>query len=525
VTGGPGASPAATKPAHERILVVDFGAQYTQLIARRVREQSCFAEIVPPGVAPARVREARGVILSGGPASVYAKGAPTIDPDVFRQGVPVLGICYGMQLMAHLLGGKVSKAERREYGPAQIDVVEADGLFRGMGERLGVWMSHGDRVDDPGRGFHPIATTASTPFAAVRHASLPFYGVQFHPEVTHTPRGAEILRNFLFGVCRCRGDWTAASFVEEATKAIREKVGPTDGVLCGLSGGVDSSVAAVLIHRAIGDRLTCIFVDNGLLRLGEADEVRQTFADHFHIRLRFADAGRRFLDALAGVVDPEEKRRRIGRTFVEVFEQEAKSVPGATWLAQGTLYPDVIESQSAFGGPSVTIKTHHNVGGLPEKLGFRLLEPFRDLFKDEVRAIGRLLGVPDSIVKRQPFPGPGLGVRVVGEVTEERLRRLRESDAIVTEEVRKAGWTDRLWQSFAVLVPVNTVGVMGDERTYENVVAIRAVESTDGMTADWADLPHDLLARISSRIANEVRGVNRVVYDVSSKPPATIEWE
>ena len=511
--------------AHERILIVDFGSQYAQLIARRVRERRCYAEIVPASVTPAEVASAKGLILSGGPASVYASGAPTIDPDVFRQGTPVLGICYGMQLMAHLLGGRVEPASRREYGRAEIEVAEADGLFRGLPPRLDVWMSHGDRVEDPGTGFRPLATTPNARFAAVRHEKEPLYGVQFHPEVAHTPQGGAMLENFLYGVCKCRGDWTTASFIEEATAAIRERVGPTAGVICGLSGGVDSSVAAVLIHRAIGDRLTCIFVDNGLLRLAEAEEVRKTFADHFRIRLRFVDASKKFLDALAGVTEPEEKRRRIGHAFIEVFEHEAKEVPDARFLAQGTLYPDVIESQSAFGGPSVTIKTHHNVGGLPKSLGFELLEPFRTLFKDEVREIGRALEVPPSIVNRQPFPGPGLAVRVVGEVTPERLRRLRESDAIVTAEIRRAGLYERLWQSFAVLVPVQTVGVMGDERTYENVIAVRAVESSDGMTADWAHLPYDVLARISSRIINEVRGVNRVVYDVSSKPPATIEWE
>jgi GMP synthase (glutamine-hydrolysing) len=394
-----------------------------------------------------------------------------------------------------------------------------------MGPSLEVWMSHGDSVADPGPGFQAVATTQSTPFAAVKHATLPLYGVQFHPEVSHTPQGSRILGNFLFGVCGMKGDWTMKSFVEEAVASIREQVGPHDGVICGLSGGVDSSVAAVLIHRAIGERLACIFVDNGLLRLREADEVRKTFAEHFRMRLRFADAGALFLDRLAGVVDPEEKRRRIGNTFVEVFEHEAKEVPGARWLAQGTLYPDVIESTAAHGGPTATIKTHHNVGGLPKKMGFRLLEPFRFLFKDEVRAIGRQLGVPEEIVGRQPFPGPGLAVRIVGEVTPERLRRLRESDAVVQEEIRRAGVYDRLWQAFAVLLPIHSVGVMGDERTYENVVAVRCVESQDGMTADWAALPPDLLGRISSRIINEVRGVNRVVYDISSKPPATIEWE
>ena len=512
-------------PAHEKVLIVDFGAQYAQLIARRVRDQHVYAEIVSSRVTPAEVRAAKGLILSGGPASVYGTGAPTIDPDVFRQGTPVLGICYGMQLMAHLLGGEVKRAEKREFGRARIDVTTTDGLFRGLGPHLDVWMSHGDSVVNPGVGFETTATSPNTPFAAVRHPSLSLHGVQFHPEVTHTAQGTQVLGNFLFGVCGLAGDWTMGSFIDEAVAAIRAQVGPKESVICGLSGGVDSSVAAVLIHKAIGDRQTCIFVDNGLLRLGEADEVRKTFAESFQMKLVFADAGARFLAALEGVNDPEEKRRRIGHTFIDVFQHEAKSVPGASWLAQGTLYPDVIESTAAHGGPTAVIKTHHNVGGLPEKLGFRLLEPFRFLFKDEVRAIGRRLGVPEAIVGRHPFPGPGLAVRIVGDVTPDRLRKLREADAIVTEEIRRAGVYDRLWQAFAVLIPVKTVGVMGDERTYDNVVAIRAVESQDGMTADWAPLPPDLLGKISNRISNEVRGVNRVVYDISSKPPATIEWE
>jgi GMP synthase (glutamine-hydrolysing) len=512
--------------AHEKVLVVDFGAQYAQLIARRVREQRCYAEIVPASVSPAQVRQAKAVILTGGPASVYADRAPTVDPAIFRQGVPVLGICYGMQLMAHLLGGSVKRAEKREFGRARIDIGSGgDGLFRALGPSLEVWMSHGDSVADPGTGFVPTASSLSTPFAAVRHETEPLYGVQFHPEVSHTPQGSQILSNFLLGVAGMKGDWTMRSFVDESVEDIRKRVGPNEGVLCGLSGGVDSSVAAALIHRAIGDRLTCIFVDNGVLRSGEADEVRKTFADHFHLNLRFADAGPRFLAALSGVTDPEEKRRRIGHTFIEVFAHEAKSVRGAQWLAQGTLYPDVIESTAAHGGPTAVIKTHHNVGGLPKELGFKLLEPFRALFKDEVRTIGRQLGVPETIVGRHPFPGPGLAVRVIGEVTEERLKVLRAADAIVIDEIRRAGVYDRLWQAFAVLLPVRSVGVMGDERTYDSVVAIRAVESSDGMTADWAPLPPDLLGRISNRISNEVRGVNRVVYDISSKPPATIEWE
>jgi GMP synthase (glutamine-hydrolysing) len=525
-----------TAERHERILVVDLGSQYAQLIARRVREQGCYAEIVLPDVSPERVREARGVILSGSPWSAYAKGAPRVSPDLFTQGTPVLGICYGMQVMTLQMGGEVAPAESREYGPARIEVVGGgNGLFRGLGREVDVWMSHGDRVERPAEGFEPIARTANAPYAAIRHRERPLYGVQFHPEVTHTPRGKELLRNFLFDVCGARGDWRMGAFVEEAVAKIRAQVGEDDGVICGLSGGVDSTVAAVLIHRAIGDRLTCIFVDNGLLRKGEAKQVLETFRERYRIPLRFADSGALFLSALSGVTDPEEKRKAIGRVFVEVFEAEARAVKASwagthdarevRWLAQGTLYPDVIESQSAFGGPSMTIKTHHNVGGLPARLGFRLLEPFRDLFKDEVRAIGRELGVPASFVDRQPFPGPGLAVRIAGEVTPERLAILREADAVVRDEIERAGAHRGLWQWFAVLVPVKTVGVMGDERTYENVVAVRAVESTDAMTADWADLGKPLLSALSNRIINEVRGVNRVVYDISTKPPSTIEWE
>ena len=510
---------------HQRFLIVDLGSQYAQLIARRVRELRCYAEIVMPDVAPERVAAAQGLILSGSPWSAYDPEAPTVDPAIFAQGTPVLGICYGMQLMTSLLGGAVGAARAREYGPAVVDVVE-DGaeLLAGLGGHAHVWMSHGDRVERPPAAFEAIASTPSAPFAAMRHRERRLYGVQFHPEVTHTPRGSEILRNFLYGICGADGDWRMSSFIDEAIGSIRERVG-ADRVICGLSGGVDSSVAAVLIHRAIGDQLTCIFVDNGMLRQGEAQEVLETFRGQYQIPLRFADVGASFLSDLDGVTEPEEKRRRIGHRFVEVFQDEARHVEGARFLAQGTLYPDVIESQSAFGGPSVTIKTHHNVGGLPDELGFELLEPFRALFKDEVRSIGRELGVPSTIVDRQPFPGPGLAVRIAGEVTAERLAVLREADAIVREEIETAGAHVRLWQYFAVLVPVKTVGVMGDERTYENVIAVRAVESTDAMTADWADLGKELLGRLSNRIINEVRGVNRVVYDISTKPPATIEWE
>ncbi len=519
-------SQTATPVTHERFFVVDFGSQYCQLIARRVRELGCYAEIVMPRDLADRIDEAKGVIFSGSPWSAYDDNAPRIDAAVYERGKPILGICYGMQLTTHLLGGEVEHAEAREYGPARIEVVDSESrLFEGLDSELDVWMSHGDRVEKLPDGFLPIAKTHNAPFAAARHESKPIFGVQFHPEVTHTPQGTQILKNFLFGVCQASGDWTMASFIDEAVEKIRSQVGEHDQVICGLSGGVDSTVAGILIHKAIGDRLTCIFVDNGLLRKGEAQQVLSNFRDRYQIELRFADAGERFLASLAGVVDPEEKRKRIGHDFVEVFKAEARSVENAKFLAQGTLYPDVIESQSAFGGASVTIKTHHNVGGLPEELGFELLEPFRDLFKDEVRAIGRELGVPDTFVERQPFPGPGLGVRIAGEVTAEGLAVLRESDAIVREEIERDGHHKGLWQYFAVLAPVKTVGVMGDERTYENVIAVRAVESTDAMTADWADLPRDVLSRISNRIINEVRGVNRVVYDISTKPPSTIEWE
>ncbi len=516
----------AVKVEHQRFFVVDFGSQYAQLIARRVRELGCFAEMVMPHDLSARIDEATGVIFSGSPWSAYDDASPKIDPSVYENGVPILGICYGMQLTTHLLGGEVDRAVAREYGPATIEVLEGDTkLFAGLDGELDVWMSHGDRVESLPEGFVAIAKTPNAPFAAVRHTSKPIYGVQFHPEVTHTPRGTDILKNFLFGVCAAAGDWTMSSFVEEACAKIRAQVGETDQVICGLSGGVDSTVAAILIHKAIGDRLTCIFVDNGLLRKDEAQEVLENFRERYQIPLRFADSGDLFLDALEGVTDPEAKRKHIGRIFVDVFKEHAKEVENARWLAQGTLYPDVVESQSAFGGASVTIKTHHNVGGLPAELGFELLEPFRDLFKDEVRAIGRELGVPDHFVERQPFPGPGLGVRIAGEVTRENVAVLQEADAIVREEIEREGDHKKLWQYFGVLVPVKTVGVMGDERTYENVIAVRAVESTDAMTADWADLPRRVLARISNRVINEVRGVNRVVYDISTKPPSTIEWE
>jgi len=509
---------------HERVQILDFGAQYAQLIARRVREHHCYCEIVPCTVEPARLRGARGLILTGGPASVYAEGAPRCDPEVFRLGIPVLGICYGMQLMAHDLGGRVVRAERREFGKAILEIVDPGELFHGIPARTQVWMSHGDSVEAPGPGFQTLATTTNTPFAAVRDAARGLYGIQFHPEVTHTERGRDMLGNFLLRVCRMSGDWQMGAFVEEEVARIRETVG-TAGVVLGLSGGIDSMVAAKLCERAIGERLHPIFVDNGLLRRDEARQVRETFASHFAIPLHFVDASQLFLDRLRGVTDPERKRTIIGHTFVEVFKREATGLRDVRFLAQGTLYPDVIESFSPRGGPSVTIKTHHNVGGLPKELGFELLEPLRELFKDEVRTIGRALGLPEKVVTRHPFPGPGLAVRVVGEVTPARLRLLREADAIIQDEIRKAGLYTELWQSFGVLLPVQSVGVMGDERTYEHVLAVRAVTSVDAMTADWADLPRDLLSRISNRVINEVRGINRVVYDISSKPPATIEWE
>ena len=513
----------------EKILVLDFGSQYTQLIARRVRELGVYCEIHPCTASAAQIRAfgPRGVVLSGGPASVLAEGSPRADRVVFELGVPVLGICYGLQLLAHELGGKVERPDHREYGPATIDVKQSSPLFQGLPAKLDVWMSHGDRVEQLPPGFEPIASSASAPLAAFEDRRRHFYGVQFHPEVVHTPRGKELLRNFAYQVCGCSGSWSMRAFVEIAVARIRAQVG--DGhVICGLSGGVDSSVAALLVHRAIGDRLRCIFVDNGVLREGERAQVEEVFGRMFHLPLVTVDARFRFLAKLAGVTDPEQKRKIIGNEFIEVFDEEVErlAVHGARakFLVQGTLYPDVIESVS-FKGPSAIIKSHHNVGGLPERMKLGLVEPLRELFKDEVRALGLELGLPNEIVQRQPFPGPGLAIRVLGEVTEEKLAVLRRADVIVQEEVRGAGLYERLWQAFAVLLPVRSVGVMGDERTYEATCAIRAIESTDGMTGDWARLPYELLGRISSRIINEVRGINRVVYDISSKPPATIEWE
>ena len=513
----------------EKILILDFGSQYTQLIARRLRELGVYCEIHPctmPGQAM-RAWGPRGVVLSGGPASVLAEGSPRVDAAVWALGVPVLGICYGLQLIAHELGGKVDRAAHREYGPATIDANGDCALFHGLPPRLDVWMSHGDRVEALPPGFEPVASTSSAPFAAVQDRARRLFGVQFHPEVVHTPRGADLLRNFAMGVCGLSGSWSMRAYVDVAVEQIRAQVG-SGHAICALSGGVDSAVAALLVHRAIGDRLRCIFVDNGVLRSGEREQVEEVFGQMFHLPLVTVDARFRFLARLAGVTDPEQKRKIIGREFIAVFEEEVERLSRegerAQFLVQGTLYPDVIESVS-FKGPSATIKSHHNVGGLPEVMKLALVEPLRELFKDEVRRLGLELGLPAGSVQRQPFPGPGLAIRVLGEVTEERLDVLRRANLIVQDEVKKAGLQEKLWQSFAVLLPVRSVGVMGDERTYESTCAIRAVESTDGMTGDWSRLPYDLLARLSTRIINEVRGINRVVYDISSKPPATIEWE
>ena len=510
-----------------RILILDFGSQFTQLIARRIREERVYCEIHPPTVTLDWIREwePAGIILSGGPSSVYDADVPTADHGLLDLEIPVLGICYGMQLIAQLEGGVV-EGGRREYGRSDILLADTADLFAGFeaGEWVRVWMSHGDHVNQPPPGYRTLAETASYPVAAFRHETKPIFAVQFHPEVAHTPRGAEIISNFVFRISHCQPTWTAGSFIDQTIDRVRQQVSDR-AVICGLSGGVDSSVAAALVHRAIGDQLTCIFVDTGMLRKAERESVERTFRQHMGIRLVVVDAAEEFISRLAGVADPEEKRRRIGETFIRVFERAAhEHADSAAYLVQGTLYPDVIESLSV-RGPSATIKTHHNVGGLPEDMKFELVEPLRELFKDEVRNVGRELGLPEELVGRHPFPGPGLAIRVLGDITPKQLDVLREADAIYLEEIRAAGLYDDIWQAFAVLLPVRSVGVMGDARTYENVVALRAVTSRDGMTADWYPFPHDSLARISSRIINEVSGVNRVCYDISSKPPATIEWE
>ncbi|MGE5127719.1 MAG: glutamine-hydrolyzing GMP synthase [Betaproteobacteria bacterium] len=509
----------------ETVLILDFGSQYTQLIARRLRELSVYSEILPPGTGaePLSARRPRGIVLSGGPDSVHQRGAPRCDPKLFALGVPVVGICYGMQLMSHLLGGEVQRSGHREYGQALFSPKPGGTLFRGLPPRSRVWMSHGDDVRRAPEGFRVVGCTETNPIAAIEDPARRLFGMLFHPEVVHSEEGTKVLENFL-DACGCRRDWNARSFVEEATERVREQVGSRGRVICALSGGVDSAVAALLVQRAVGDRLTCVFVDNGLLRKDEARQVQRRFARRLRLNVLSVDASRRFLRKLAGVSDPERKRKIIGREFIEVFRASMRKVGKAAFLAQGTLYPDVIESVSV-RGPSAVIKSHHNVGGLPRSLRFELVEPLRFLFKDEVRRAGLELGLDDEFVYRQPFPGPGLAVRCLGPVTRERLDMLREADAVFVEEIKAAGLYRKVWQSFAVLLPVRSVGVMGDDRTYQYTVALRAVESLDGMTADWVRLPGELLARVSSRIVNEVRGVNRVVYDVSSKPPSTIEWE
>ncbi len=508
------------------ILIIDFGSQYNQLIARRVREHHVYCQIEPPDISIAAIiaLQPEGIILSGSPASIYSKGAPRVDSGILDLGIPILGICYGLQYMIDSLGGKVIGSTKREYGFAELNIKKQKGIFAGVNKKTQCWMSHGDSIGTLPAGFVITATTSNTSVAAAEDIKRNYYGLQFHPEVVHTKEGKKMLSNFLFDVCHCKKSWSMKSIVNHAVEEIRQQVG-SGKVILGLSGGVDSSVAAVLLHRAIGKQLTCVFVDNGVLREGEAVRVIEMFKKNLQINLRFARAGKLFLDKLKDVTDPEKKRKIIGRTFIEIFDKEARKIKGVKFLAQGTLYPDLIESRSAFGGPSAVIKSHHNVGGLPKKMNLKLVEPLKHLFKDEVRLLGKELGLADDVVWRQPFPGPGLAIRIIGEVTAARLSVLRKADTILIEEIRANNLYYKLWQSFAVLLPLKSVGIMGDQRTYENILAIRAVTSDDAMTADWAPLPHDILARISNRIINEVRGVNRVVYDISSKPPSTIEWE
>jgi GMP synthase (glutamine-hydrolysing) len=508
----------------DRILILDFGSQYTQVIARRIRELNVFSEIHPHTISVKEIRGLRpkGIILSGGPASVYAPGAPQVDPEIFRLGIPLLGICYGMQLIGKHLGGKVQRSERREYGRGELTVQTTCALFKKLPKKLEIWNSHGDKLIALPKGFKAVATTENAPYAVIEKGNI--YGMQFHPEVAHTPRGKEMLTNFVRSICGCKASWTTESFIDRTVEQIRRDVGQ-DRVILGLSGGVDSSVAAALIHRAIGKQLVCILVDNGLMRAHEVESVKAIFGRGLGLQLKVVDASRRFLSKLNNVTDPEKKRKIIGTEFVRVFEEATKSVGAAKFLAQGTLYPDIIESVAIDGNPAALIKSHHNVGGLPKRMKFKLLEPLKELFKDEVRHVGEVLGLPKEMVWRQPFPGPGLAVRCLGPITPDKLRILREADAIVVDEMKKSGWYYKVWQSFAVLLPVRSVGVMGDERTYDFTIALRVVDSQDAMTADWTRLPHDLLAKISTRVINEVQGVNRMVLDISSKPPATIEWE